>query len=195
MTIEWKKSICPYCGVGCGLMVGVDNGRVVKIEGTKEIKLPIDQGKDNPDYVRLYKVGLKDIYQTISNANLLLVFVMFVLTFISIIFLAINLKILLISLGFKKESIKVFELMKTLEDNPKKGKLLGSVGGIIIKELKYKSFRFYFIADGFKLKIFSKEELTDLLLKFVRMSDKNSQQKTINDIRKILLKIGPSVFE
>lgn len=96
---------------------------------------------------------------------------------------------------FKKESKKIFKLMSSLEENPKKGKLIGSVGGIVIKELKYKSFRFYFITDGFKLKILSKEELTDLLMRFVRMSDKKSQQKIINEIRKILIKIGPSGFD
>lgn len=96
---------------------------------------------------------------------------------------------------FKDESHKIVALLESLEENPKKGKPLGNVAGIVIKELRYKSFRFYFIADGFKLKIFSKEELTDLLMKFVRMSDKKSQQKTINEIKQILLKIGPLGFE
>lgn len=95
---------------------------------------------------------------------------------------------------FKKESIKIFELFNSLEKNPKKGKPLGNIGGILIKELKYKNFRFYFLVDGFKLKVLGKEELTDLLLKFVRMSDKKSQQKVINEIRNILIKIGPEEF-
>lgn len=95
---------------------------------------------------------------------------------------------------FKKESIKIFELMYSLEENPHKGKSVGNVGGIVIKELKYKKYRFYFIVDGYKLKIFSKEKLTDLLLKFVRISDKKSQQKTIDKIKKILAKIGPEGF-
>jgi len=96
---------------------------------------------------------------------------------------------------FKSESHKIVALLETLEENPHKGKLLGSIGGIVIKELKYKKFRFYFIADGFKLKVLSKEELTGLLMKFVRMSDKKSQQKTINEIRQILIKLGPHGFE
>lgn len=95
---------------------------------------------------------------------------------------------------FKSESVKIFELMKSLEDNPHKGKSLGHVGGLMIKELKYKNFRFYFIVDGNKLKIFSKEELTDLLIRFVRMSDKKDQQKTINEIKSILRKIGDGGF-
>ena len=35
MTIEWHKSTCPYCGLGCGLMVGVEQGKVIKIRGMK----------------------------------------------------------------------------------------------------------------------------------------------------------------
>ena len=95
---------------------------------------------------------------------------------------------------FKVESKIIFRLMYSLSENSKKGKLLGSVGGIVIKELKYKNFRFYFITDGFKLKFLSENELSDLLLMFVRMSDKKYQQKVIDEIKEILRKIGPSGF-
>ena len=95
---------------------------------------------------------------------------------------------------FKKESVKVFRFMKSLEDNPRKGKVLGGIGGIVVKELKYKSYRFYFLADGYKLKLFNESELVDLLLMFVRMSDKKHQQKTIDEIKHILIKIGPKGF-
>ena len=81
---------------------------------------------------------------------------------------------------FKGESVDIFELMYSLEENPHKGKPLGNVAGIVIKELKYKKFRFYFLVDGFKLKVLSKDGLTDLLMKFVRMSNKKAQQKTIS---------------
>ena len=90
---------------------------------------------------------------------------------------------------FGKESKKIFKLMHSLGENPRKGKLLGSVGGI-----KYKSFRFYFVTDGYKLKFFSGEYLTNMLIKFVRMSDKKSQQKTIDEIRVILRKFGEEKF-
>lgn len=95
---------------------------------------------------------------------------------------------------FKKESHKILNLLFTLETNPKKGKFLGAVGGIIIKELKYKNFRFYFITDGFKLKCFDKNQIIDLLLRFVRMSDKKLQKIVIQEIREILIKIGPDGF-
>ena len=96
---------------------------------------------------------------------------------------------------FKGEAHKIVDLLETLEENPHKGKIIGNVGSIIIKELKYKNFRFYFIVDGNKLKVFSKEELIDLLIKFVRMSDKKSQQKVINEIRDVLRKIGVEGFK
>lgn len=35
MATQWKKSTCPYCGLGCGLMVGVEKGRVISVLGMK----------------------------------------------------------------------------------------------------------------------------------------------------------------
>ena len=96
---------------------------------------------------------------------------------------------------FKGESYKIIDLMESLENNPKKGKLLGSVGGIVIKEIKYNSFRFYFITDGFKIKLLEKEDLSDLLIKFVKMSDKKDQQKIIDEIKHILRVFGEQKFE
>jgi len=43
---------------------------------------------------------------------------------------------------FKGDAKRIFELMMSVEDYPKKGKFLGKVGNVTIKELKYKSFRF-----------------------------------------------------
>ena len=87
---------------------------------------------------------------------------------------------------FKNEALKIFDLMEL--ENPKKGKLLGTIGGIVIKKLKYKNFRFYFLSDGYKLKYLKLEELNDLLLRFVRM--KKHQKKTIQEIKKILQNTG-----
>jgi len=87
---------------------------------------------------------------------------------------------------FKKESIKIFELLFSLEKNPKKGKEIGCIGKTIIKELKYKSYRFYFITDGYSLKVLDMEDLQNLIIKFVRMSDKKTQQKTIDEIKQVL---------
>ena len=96
---------------------------------------------------------------------------------------------------FKGEAHEIIDLLETLEENPKKGKELGTVGGIVIKELKYKNFRFYFITDGYKIKVMKDSELIDLLIKFVRMSDKKDQQKTINEIKKVLQYFGPEGFK
>jgi len=96
---------------------------------------------------------------------------------------------------FKKESITVFEAMRDLEANPHKRKPLGQINGIAIKEIKYGSFRFYFIVEGYKLRVFSVSELKDLIIHFVRMSGKKDQQDTINDIKDILRKIGVEGFD
>ena len=95
---------------------------------------------------------------------------------------------------FKKESIKIMKLMFSLKENHRKGKVVGQVGGILIKELKYKNFRFYFIIDGYKIKCLEAEELKNLIIKFVRMSDKKTQQKTIDDIKCILKNLGEDEF-
>jgi nitrate reductase (cytochrome) len=33
---RWVKSVCRYCGTGCGLYVGVQNGKVVAVQGDKD---------------------------------------------------------------------------------------------------------------------------------------------------------------
>lgn len=91
---------------------------------------------------------------------------------------------------FKKDANKIFDLMQELEYNPRKGKTIGNVKNILIKELKFKKYRFYFITDGHKLKFITEEELKNLLIKFVRMSDKSDQQIIINEIKIILKKVG-----
>ncbi len=35
MTVRWKKSTCPYCGAGCGLMVETENNRIMHVLGMK----------------------------------------------------------------------------------------------------------------------------------------------------------------
>ena len=69
----------------------------------------------------------------------------------------------------KTEANKIIDLLETLEENPKKGKEVGVVNSIVIKEIKYGKYRFYFITDGFKIKFLKVEELKDLIIRFVRM--------------------------
>ena len=33
LKLTWKKSACPYCGVGCGVLAGHKDGRVLKVRG------------------------------------------------------------------------------------------------------------------------------------------------------------------
>jgi len=87
---------------------------------------------------------------------------------------------------FKDESIKIINLFESLKENPNKGKLLKIIGTIHLKELKYKSFRFYYIIDGKKLFLFNKKLLEDLLISFIAMSKKNNQQETICKINKLI---------
>jgi len=86
----------------------------------------------------------------------------------------------------KNESKRVFELMLQLEQQPKKGKSVGHIGSIQIKEIKYKKFRFYFVTDYYRVKYLSVEELKNLIIKFVRMSDKKDQQIVIDQIKDVL---------
>jgi len=95
---------------------------------------------------------------------------------------------------FKNESLEIFMLMKSLEHSPSKGKALGNVAGVVIKELKYKKFRFYFITDGHVLKFGTDDELAGLLIKFVRISDKKDQLKVITEIKNIIASMGFDSF-
>jgi len=95
---------------------------------------------------------------------------------------------------FKEESKKIFKLIYSLKTNPKKGKELGQVQGLVIKELRYKNYRFYFLAKGHLLKVLGIDDLKELVIKFIRMSDKKSQQKTIEEIKHILRNLGEGEF-
>src|SRR6266851_8047125 len=33
---SWRKTLCPYCGVGCGLLVQVEDGAVRRVKGDPE---------------------------------------------------------------------------------------------------------------------------------------------------------------
>ena len=33
---KWVKSVCRYCGTGCGLYIGVRDGKVFAVKGDKE---------------------------------------------------------------------------------------------------------------------------------------------------------------
>lgn len=95
---------------------------------------------------------------------------------------------------FKKESKKIFKLIYSLKENPKKGKEIGMISNISLRKLKYEKFRFYFIADNYRIKFLEVSELQDLVIKFIRMSDKKTQQKVIDEIKFVLRNLGPEGF-
>ncbi|WP_231688008.1 hypothetical protein [Bacillus sp. FJAT-18017] len=33
---EWKKTVCRFCGTGCGILVGVKDGKVIATKGDPE---------------------------------------------------------------------------------------------------------------------------------------------------------------
>ena len=41
-TIRWDKGVCRYCGTGCGVLVGVKDGRVVATQGDPDA--PVNKG-------------------------------------------------------------------------------------------------------------------------------------------------------
>ncbi|EKM98406.1 nitrate reductase, partial [Acidocella sp. MX-AZ02] len=63
---EQVKSVCPYCGVGCGIVMQVEQGRVTKVSGDKShpanrgrlctkgqsCHLPLSQGRLDSAYIR-----------------------------------------------------------------------------------------------------------------------------------------------
>jgi len=91
---------------------------------------------------------------------------------------------------FKKDALKIYKLINSLKKSPNKGDILGHVGNTSIRELKYDTYRFYFILNGNELSLYNKEKLHELLIKFVRLSKKNDQQNTIDEIKTILKKLG-----
>jgi nitrate reductase NapA len=40
--LSWQKAPCRFCGTGCGVMVGVKDGRVVAVQG--DLENPVNRG-------------------------------------------------------------------------------------------------------------------------------------------------------
>jgi len=84
----------------------------------------------------------------------------------------------------KSEIKKILKLFYSLEESPSKGKTLTVIGSVLIKELKFTSFRFYYLIDSnYKIILLSKEKLEELIIKIVAMSKKNNQQKIIDKLK------------
>lgn len=86
---------------------------------------------------------------------------------------------------------QLFLQMYSLRDNPHKGDVLTNIGNLLIKELKYKKFRVYFIQSKNTIRVVSADDLRDDIIKFVALSQKGKeQQKTIDRVKNDLLDKG-----
>ncbi|MDE2421698.1 MAG: sulfite reductase subunit alpha [Gammaproteobacteria bacterium] len=72
MTSQNIKSVCPYCGVGCGIILHVEDGQVVKVSGDKDH--PTNFGrlctKGSSSHLALRKSGRLENAFIRSNRNL-----------------------------------------------------------------------------------------------------------------------------
>jgi len=88
---------------------------------------------------------------------------------------------------FNKQELKeIKNLFLSLQDNPFQGDLLYAFGNVVLKEKKYKTFRFYFVHSRKILIIKDVEELKDELVRFLEMSKKNNQQKIIKKLKNMI---------
>jgi formate dehydrogenase major subunit len=60
--VKEVPSVCPYCAVGCGQLVGVRDGRIINIEGNPES--PINQGTLCPKGAATYQLAVNPLRVT-----------------------------------------------------------------------------------------------------------------------------------
>lgn len=89
----------------------------------------------------------------------------------------------------KKELKELKQLFLSLQDNPYQGDLIYAFGNFVLKEKKYKTFRFYFLHSRKILIIKDIEKLKDKIIRFIEMSKKNDQQRIINKLKEMMNKI------
>lgn len=89
----------------------------------------------------------------------------------------------------KKELRELKQLFLGLEQNPFQGDVLFVFGSFVLKEKKFKSFRFYFLHSKKLLIIKDLDVLKDELVRFIDMSKKNDQQRVIDKLVQMMKKI------
>ena len=86
----------------------------------------------------------------------------------------------------QKKALEILDLFETLEENPKKGaeqsEIISTSDFSNLQGKEVGRFRFYFVCDNFKIKFLKVEELKDLIIKFIRMSKKDNQDRVIEEI-------------
>ena len=82
-------------------------------------------------------------------------------------------------------------LVKKLADtSPSDGDFVALVANIVLREKKHKTFRFYFITDQTTKHVITKDELKEMIVKFVALSKKNDQQEVIDKLKNDLQRFG-----
>ncbi|MCF7798283.1 hypothetical protein K9M74_00095 [Candidatus Woesearchaeota archaeon] len=92
----------------------------------------------------------------------------------------------------KKELHEIKKLFLSLQDNPYQGDLLYAFGNFILKEKKYKTFRFYFIHSRKILLIKDVKALQDEIIRFIELSKKNNQQHVIDKLKEMSTRLDKS---
>ena len=88
---------------------------------------------------------------------------------------------------FKPTDLKeIKKLFFSLQENPFQGDLLYTFGSFVLKEKKYKTFRFYFIHSKTILIIKDVDKLKDEIIRFIEMSKKNDQKRVIDKLKGML---------
>ena len=82
----------------------------------------------------------------------------------------------------KNTYYEIKEVFSSLKQNPYKGDLLHVLGTVVLKEIRYKTFRFYFLTSNNLIKFIASTDLEKELIRFIKMSKKNDQQKVIDEI-------------
>lgn len=90
----------------------------------------------------------------------------------------------------KKELSELKQLFLSLQENPYQGDLIYAFGNFVLKEKKYKTFRFYFLHSRKILIIKDIDKLKDEIIRFIEMSKKNNQQKIIDKLKEMIKKLG-----
>lgn len=87
---------------------------------------------------------------------------------------------------FGGEAETIFSKMHRLGRTPKGGKALTKIGSLMLGEIRFRGYRFYYVTDAYKVKFLSVHELEDLIIRFVEYFDKKHQHKTIEKLKDAL---------
>lgn len=86
----------------------------------------------------------------------------------------------------KKELKELKKIFLSLQENPYQGDLLYAFGNFVLKEKRYKTFRFYFLHSKKILLIKDVQKLKDEIIRFIEMSKKNDQQRVIDKLKEMM---------